>query len=408
MVKKLRRRASNFCNCTLVAVVWPEFGRLTPPGAEVMLGSSLPSSQAVMKFALQPWHLLACIVAGYANREQQQIIDYLRTENTILREKLGRRRLRLNDDQRRLLAAKGKMLGRKLLATVATLCTPDTILRWHRLLIARKWDYSDRKTKPVGRPAIAKEVQELVVRVASENPSWGHDRIQGALANLGHELSDRTIARILKRQGIEPAPQRKRRTTWKTFLKAHWQVLAATDFTTVEVWTAKGLVTFYSLFVMELATRRVECAGITTNPDETWMTQMARNLTAADDGFLCGKRYLLMDRDSKFSAAFRRILSDAGTEPVRLPPRSPNLNAHIERFRRTLREECTDRMIFFGEAMLRRSVLDFIRHFHNERNHQGLDNRLIEPAKEVGQRAGDIHCRERLGGLLRYYYRQVA
>jgi putative transposase len=300
------------------------------------------------------------------------------------------------------------MLGCKLLATVATLCTPDTILRWHRLLIERKWDYSDRKTKPVGRPAIAKEVQELVVRLASENPSWGHDRIQGAVANLGHVLSDRTVANILKGHGIEPAPQRKRRSTWATFLKAHWQVLAATDFTTVEVWTPKGLVTFYLLFVMELATRRVQCAGITTNPDEIWMKQMARNLTAADDGFLCGKRYLLMDRDGKFSAAFRQILSDAGTEPVRLPPRSPNLNAHIERFWRSLREECTDRMIFFGEVMLRLSVLEFGRHYHGERNHQGLGNRLIESAEEVGQLAGDVRCHERLGGLLRYYYRQAA
>ena len=115
-----------------------------------------------------------------------------------------------------------------------------------------------------------------------------------------------------------------------------------------------------------------------------------------------------MDRDGKFSASFRQILSDAGTEPVRLPPHSPNLNAHIERFWRSLREECTDRMIFFGEAMLRRSVLEFVRHYHGERNHQGLANRLIEPAKEVGQIAGDIHCREGLGGLLRYYYRQAA
>jgi putative transposase len=361
-----------------------------------------------MKFVLQPWHLLACIVAGYANQEQQHIIDYLRTENTILREKLGRRRIRLNDDQRRRLAEKGKTLGRKLLATAGTLFTPDTILRWHRLLIARKWDYSDRSAKPAGRPPVTKEVQELVARLAQENPSWGHDRIQGALANLGHVLSDRTVANILKGHGIEPAPQRKRRSTWATFLKAHWQVLAATDFTTVEVWTTKGLVTFYLLFVMELATRRVECAGITTHPDELWMKQMARNLTAADDGFLSGKHYLLMDRDTKFSAAFRQILSDAGTEPVRLPPRSPNLNAHLERFWRSLRAECTDRMIFIGEAMLRRSVLEFVRHYHGERNHQGLDNRLIEAGEEVGPSVGEIQCRERLGGLLRYYYRQVA
>ena len=181
-----------------------------------------------MKFVLQPWHLLAGIVAGYANRELQQIIDYLRTENTILRETLGHRRIRLNDDQRRRLAEKGKSLGRRLLAGVATLCTPDTILRWHRLLIARKWDYSQCNHKKVGRPPITPEVQQLVVRLARENPRWGHDRIQGALANLGHVVSDRTVANILKCHGIEPAPQRKRQSTWATFLKAHWQVLAAT------------------------------------------------------------------------------------------------------------------------------------------------------------------------------------
>ncbi len=303
---------------------------------------------------------------------------------------------------------KAKALGRKLLASVGTLFTPDTLLRWHRLLIARKWDYSDRKTPQPGRPPITQEVQQLVVRLAQENPSWGHDRLQGALANLDHELSDRSVANILKRHGIEPAPQRKRQSSWAAFLKSHWEVLAATDFTTVEVWTRGGLVTFYLLFVMELSTRRVHCAGITTHPDEARMKQVARNLTAADDGFLTGKRYLLLDRDSKFSAAFRRILSDAGTQLARLPARSPNLNAHLERFWRSLREECTDRLVFFGEAMLRRAIGEFVRHYLGERNHQGLDNRLIEPGPEVGSTAGAVACRERLGGLLRYYHRAAA
>jgi len=361
-----------------------------------------------MKFVLKPWHLLAGIVAGYANRELQQIIDYLRAENAILRETLGQRRIRLNDDQRRRLAEKGKNLGRRLLAGVASLCTPDTILRWHRLLIARKWDYSQRRHQKVGRPPIPPEVRQLVVRLAQENPRWGHDRIQGALANVGHVVSDRTVANILKSHGIEPAPQRKSRSTWATFLKAHWQVLAAIDFTTIEVWTGKGLVTYYLLFVMELATRRVHGAGITPNPDEIWMKQVARNLTAADDGFLAGQRYILMDRDSKFSAAFRQVLSNAGTEPVRLPPQSPNLNAHLERFWRSLKEECTDRMIFFGEAMLRSAIREFTLHYHGERNHQGLENRLIEAAEEVGSSVGEIQCRERLGGLFHYYYRQAA
>ena len=186
--------------------------------------------------------------------------------------------------------------------------------------------------------------------MAKENPDWGYDRIQGALANLGHTISDQTVGNILKAHGIEPAPERKRQTSWKTFLKAHWDVLGAIDFTTIEVWTTGGLVTFYLLFVMELKTRCVHFAGCTTNPDATWMKQIARNLTDAEDGFLHGKRYLLMDRDGKFCPAFREILKVDGVEPVLLPPKSPNLNAHLERFHRSIKEQCLSKMIFFLEG----------------------------------------------------------
>jgi putative transposase len=159
---------------------------------------------------------------------------------------------------------------------------------------------------------------------------------------------------------------------------------------------------------MELATRRVHLAGVTVNPDEIWMKQIARNLTAAEQGFLSDKRYLLMDRDTKFAEAFRDILKDAGVEPVRLPPRSPNCNAYLERFFRGLKEECLDRMIFFGEHSLRQAVAQFLEHYHGERNHQGLDNRLIDADAGVGGAKGEVECRERLGGLLRYYHRAVA
>src|SRR5229473_7650473 len=221
-----------------------------------------------MNFILQPWQLLHLILAGWVNHQQQLAIDYLRTENQILREKLGKRRILLDDDQRRRLAVKGKVLGRKLLDQIGTLFSPDTILRWHRLLVARKWDYSDRRRKKPGRPALSQEIRDLVVRIAKENPTWGYDRIQGALANLGHDISDSTVGNILKEHGIEPAPERKRHTTWKTFIKAHWDVLAAVDFTTIEVWGRKGLVTVYVLFVMEVASRRVHFAGCTTSPAE--------------------------------------------------------------------------------------------------------------------------------------------
>jgi hypothetical protein len=180
----------------------------------------------------------------------------------------------------------------------ASAVIPDTILRWHRELIARKWDYSDRVQKPVGRSPVTADVRDLVLQIAKENPTWGYDRIQGALANLGHQLSDQTVGNILKAHGIEPAPERKRQSSWKTFLKSHWDVLGAIDFTTVEVWTKSGLVTYYVLFVMKVATRRVHFAGCTPNPTEAWMAQMARNLTDCTDGFATGLRYLLMDRDS--------------------------------------------------------------------------------------------------------------
>ena len=290
---------------------------------------------------------------------------------------------------------------------LTTIVTPDTILRWHRTLVARKWDYSDRR-KSVGRPRVGQEIVGLVLRFACENPSWGYDRIQGALANLGHEISDQTVGNILKEHGIEPAPERKRQATWKTFIKAHWDVLGAIDFTTVEVWTKGGLVTYYLLFVMELKTRRVYFAGCTTTLGDDFMKQIARNLTDPFDGFLQGTRYLLMDRDSNFSLAFRTVLKDAGVEPVRLPPKSPNLNAQIERFHLSIKSECLERMIFFGESSLRNAVRQYLEHHHAARNHQGLENRIIEPGEEIGRCEGKIECRERLGGMLRYDYRDAA
>ena len=148
------------------------------------------------------------------------MIDYLRTENQVLKEKLGKKRILLNDDQRRRLGVKGKILGRKLLEEFGTLFTPDTILPWHRQLGANKWDYSNRK-KRAGRPPVSSEIEALVLRMTRENPSWGYDRIQGSLSNLGHEIPDQTVGNILKRHGIEPAPDRKRQTTWKTFVKSH-------------------------------------------------------------------------------------------------------------------------------------------------------------------------------------------
>jgi putative transposase len=242
-----------------------------------------------MNFVLHPWQFLLVGLAGWVNCQQQAVIEYLRTENQVLKESHGTKHIRLNDDQRRRLAAKGKILGRKVLGDIGTIVAPDTILRWHRTLVARKWDYSGRRRK-AGRPPVSPEIVELVLRMAGENPTWGYDRIQGALASLGHNISDTTVGNILRQHGVDPVPERKRQTTWKAFLKVHWDVLGAIDFTTIEVWTNDGLVTFYLLFVMEVATRRVRFAGCTTSPNEGWMKQIARNLTDSFDGFLLGTR----------------------------------------------------------------------------------------------------------------------
>jgi putative transposase len=361
-----------------------------------------------VSFVLQPWQLLLVALAGWINRHQQQVIDFQNAEIQVLMNRQGRKRLLLNDDERRRLAVKGKVLGRKMLGQITTIVTPDTILRWHRQLVAAKWDYSQRRQKRPGRPPTSEEITQLVLQMVRENPSWGYDRIVGALANLKHQISDQTIGNILKAHGIEPAPQRKRQSTWRTFIQSHWDVLGAIDFTTIEVWTKGGLVTYYLLFVMELATRRVHFAGCTPNPDGPWMKQIARNLTDVEDGFLKGKRYVLMDRDDKFSLGFREILKDEGVNAVLLPPKSPNLNAHLERFHRSLKNECLERMIFFGEMSLRKAVAQFLAHYHAERNHQGLANRILMAGEEVGRACGEIQCRERLGGLLRYYYRKAA
>lgn len=225
-----------------------------------------------------------------------------------------------------------------------------------------------------------KTIVDLVLRMALENPSWGYTRIRGALANLGHKVGRSTIANILREHGIEPAPERDRHTRWSTFLKAHWECLKATDFLSVEVHTLRGLITHYILFFIDIPSRSVHIAGVTAHPDSRWMMQIARNITDIEDGFLRGARYLILDRDTKYSAEFRAALVRDGVHLIRLPPRSPNLNAFAERFVRSIKSECLNRMIFFGRDSLQHAISQFMSHYHGERNHQGLGNRLLQPA----------------------------
>src|SRR5437588_6074284 len=203
---------------------------------------------------------------------------------------------------------------------------------------------------------------------------------------LGEEprIDKLTVRNILRRQHMEPAPQRRKAgMSWAQFLKLHWEVLAATDFFTVEVATWHGLVTYYVLVVMELATRQVQVAGITPHPTAAFMQQCARQLTDPFEGFLLGKRYLIHDRDTKFTQAFDTLLKDSGVEPVVLPPRSPNLNAHCERFVRSIKEEALERLLLLGERSLHYVIQQYLSHSHAERNHQGLGNQLIAPELDL-------------------------
>lgn len=183
------------------------------------------------------------IVSGWVYRHQLVVIEFLQAENRLLKDRLRGRRIRFTDAERALLARKAKAVGRKALLELDTIVSPDTWLRWHRRLVAQKWNFAERRG--VGRPGIMRHISQLIVRMAQDNPSWGYTRLRGALANLSHKVGRGTIANVLRRNGIEPSPERSRRTPWSTFLKAHWKVLAASDFLTVEVWTAKGLVTHY-------------------------------------------------------------------------------------------------------------------------------------------------------------------
>ena len=338
------------------------------------------------------------------NRHQQDVIEYFQEENRALREQFGGKRLRFTDRQRRRLAVKAKAIGRKRLFEIGTLVTPDTLLRWHRELISKKYDGS-RNRKP-GRPRTETDIEELVLLMARDNPRWGYTRIRGALHNLGHEIARNTIKRILLENGFDPS--REKGMSWETFLKAHWGAIAATDFFSVEVITRSGLIRYFVLFVIDLKTRRVEIAGILPRPNGEWMKQIARNLTDCDEGFLNGSRHLIHDRDPLFTRSFREILKSSDVETVKLPARSPNLNAYAERFVRSIKSECLSQIIPLGERHLRHAVKEYTEHYHIERNHQGLGNRLIEERHSVVDMNSDIERHERLGGVLTYYERRAA
>jgi hypothetical protein len=251
----------------------------------------------------------------------------------------------------------------------------------------------------------------LVLRIAAENPGWGYTKIRDALRGLKIEIGRTTVAKLLLEAGIEPAPERNRKRTWKQFLRSHWETLHACDFFAVESLGFFGTIRYMVFFVVELRSRAVHIAGIRIDPDGAWMMQVARNLLDAEDGFLRSATHLIHDRDPLYTKAWTALLKSGGVKCVPIPAQSRNCSPHAERFVRTIRTECLDRFVIFGERHLRHLVHEFCAHYHGERFHQGLGGRLIKPSvspSNDNEMVGPIQCRSRLGELLRYYHREAA
>ena len=308
------------------------------------------------------------------------------------------RRLRLQRRDRILLAAASRLLPRERWRCFPV--SPQTVLRWHRELVRRKWTYLHRR-RP-GRPRVRAEVTTLVLRLAKENPRWGYLRIQGELKKLGLSISATAVCSLLRRYGFQPAPRRDG-PSWKEFLAQQAAGIVACDFFCAEtVW----LKTLYVLFFIELSTRRVHLAGVTAHPASAWVTQQARNLAVEDR--LNRAQFLIRDRDAKYSGPFDEVFRSEGVRVIHTPIRAPKANAFAERFVRTIRRECLDHILVLGERHLKRILREYVRHYNKERPHRGLSLETPEPKLTLNRADGEIVRATRLGGLINEYHRIAA
>jgi len=241
------------------------------------------------------------------------------------------------------------------------------------------------------------------VRMALENPRWGHTRIRGRCSTWCAKSATGPLPMCASARASSPRRSAASAPPWSMFLEAHWRSVVAADFFTAAVWSLRGFVTYCIFFLIDLATPIVRILGITTQPDERWMLQIARNLTDTENGTLDGKSPLIIDRDTKYSAQFRRLVAESRTAVIRLPPRSPNLTAYAGRFVRSVKEECPSQMTFVGQASLRRAIAEFTAHYHRKRDHQGIANRLIQPAATHPMPATHVQRHQRLGEMLNFY-----
>jgi putative transposase len=295
-------------------------------------------------------HLLASIT-GSVDEELRLRNAYLAVENRILRNQITGR-VRLTDGERETLAEIGERLGKQVLEEIATVAKPHTILAWHRTLVAQKCDGSQPR-KALGRPRIEQELEDLVVRMAQENRSWGYDRIVGALANLGYRISDQSVGNILKRHGIPPAPARKTTTTWREFIRIHMDLLGATDFFVREVWTWCGLVIAAILFCIHLSSWKVRVAGMTPPLQTRWMLPIARHAAIAEGDFLAAGRHRMHAGDRLDVPVFQQLIDEVGVKRAPLPPRSADVHADTDRWGRALTREAFSSLLRCRERSLR-------------------------------------------------------
>ena len=295
--------------------------------------------------------------------------EYRVAENRIVRKPITGR-VWLSDGERTTLAELSQRLGKKALAEVVAVVNPETLRAWHRKRIARTCDGSTQRHYP-GRPRIDPATEQVIVQFAIENRPGGDDRMVGALKNVGDTVRDQTVGNILKSHNLPPAPERKKTTSWRECIRSHRDILVATDFFTTEVWTKCGLVTYDILFFIQVGSRKVHMAGLTPSPTGALKTQMARHSTLAAWGFLTPGQHVIDDRDTKFCSAFQETVNAVGVIPITLPPRSPNVNAHPERWVRTVKEKVLSRLILFGEGALRQVLKEYDIPYHQDRNHQG-------------------------------------
>jgi putative transposase len=342
--------------------------------------------------------LLELIVLCWRSTDAKEVeILVLRHQLAILRRQHPRPRLRPKD--RALLAALSRLLPRPRWSIF--MVRPETLLRWHRRMVGRRWTYPAQGR---GRPSLPQQVQTLIVRLATENPRWGYQRIRGELLRLGCQVSASSIARVLRANGLQPAP-RPASTTWRSFLRRQAAGIVACDFLTVDTVFLQRL---YVLFFIQLHNRRVHLAGVTANPTGAWVAQQARNLLGAldEEG---GFRFLIRDRDSKFTRAFDDIWRAVGAEVIRIPIQAPNANAIAERWVGTVRRECLDHLLIAGRRQLLRVLHLYVRHYNRHRPHRSLD--LSAPERSERQAiaeppaAKQIHRRDVLGGLIHEYER---